>query len=172
MIQAITEKAQSTIIDSQAPLVCWGDAVDTAVYLHQRTPNEGLTKTDDHNDYTAPYSTPYEMLHAFGNPSRNNDRNEISYKAPLHHLRQFGCYTCRLMPELQRHGQFSPRCTRGMMVGFMQHSTTLWKIWDPTFPVERSQSDVNFNKKRNAHASCLHGDQTDFFEQPEEMEYI
>jgi len=44
MIQTITEKARSMMIDSQAPLVFWGEAVNTAVYLHQRTPNEGLTK--------------------------------------------------------------------------------------------------------------------------------
>jgi len=47
MIQTITEKARSMMIDSQAPLVFWGEAVNTAVYLHQRTPNEDLTKRDD-----------------------------------------------------------------------------------------------------------------------------
>jgi len=35
MIQTITEKAQSMMIDSQAPLVFWREAVNTAVYLHQ-----------------------------------------------------------------------------------------------------------------------------------------
>ena len=88
MIETITEKARSIIIDSQAPLVFWGEVVNTAVYLHQRTPNEGLTKRDDRNSYLAPYSTPYVMLHAFGKPSYNNDGKEISYKAPLHHHRR------------------------------------------------------------------------------------
>jgi len=45
-------------------------------------------------------------------------------------------------------------------------------MWDPAFGVVRSQSDVMFDKDRNAHASCLHGDQTDFFELPEETKYI
>jgi len=44
MAQTITEKARSMMIDSQVPLVFWGEAVKTAVYLHQQTPNEGLTK--------------------------------------------------------------------------------------------------------------------------------
>jgi len=51
MIQNITEKARSMIIDSQAPHACWGEAVNTAVYLQQRTPNEALTKTDDRDGY-------------------------------------------------------------------------------------------------------------------------
>jgi hypothetical protein len=47
MIQTITEKARSMMIGSQAALVFWGEAVNTVVYLHQGTPNEGLTKRDD-----------------------------------------------------------------------------------------------------------------------------
>jgi len=172
MIQTITEKARSMMIDSQAPLVFWGEAVNTAVYLHQRTPNEGLTKRDDRHGYQAPYPTPYEMLQAFGKPSHNNDGNEISYKALLHHLRRFGCYTSRLIPEPQRHGKFSPRSKPCMMVGYVHDLTTLWRIWDPAFRVVRSQSDVIFDEERNAHSSCLHGDQTDIFKLPEETEYV
>jgi len=44
MIETITEKARSMMIRFQPPLVSWGEAVITAVYLHQQTPNEGLTK--------------------------------------------------------------------------------------------------------------------------------
>jgi len=54
----------------------------------------------------------------------------------------------------------------------VHNSTTLWRIWDPAFGVVQSQSDVVFHEERNAHASCLQGDQTDFFELPEEMEYV
>jgi len=58
------------------------------------------------------------------------------------------------------------------MVGYVHDSTTLWRIWDPAFQVVRLQSDVIFDDERNAHASCLQGDQTDIFELPEETEYI
>jgi hypothetical protein len=58
------------------------------------------------------------------------------------------------------------------MVGYVHDSTTLWRIWDREFRVVRSQSDVIFDEERNAHASCLQGDQTDIFELPEETEYI
>ena len=47
MIRTITEKARAMILDSQVPLEFWGEATNIAVYLHQRLPNEGLTKRDD-----------------------------------------------------------------------------------------------------------------------------
>jgi hypothetical protein len=172
MILTITENIRSMMIDSQAPLVFWGEAVNTAVYLHQQTPNKGLTKRDDRNGYQAPYSTAYEMLLAFGKPSHNNHGNEISFKAPVHHLWLFGCYASRLIPEPQRHRKFSPRSKPCMMVCYVHDSTTLWRIWHPAFQVVRSQSDVIFDKERHAHSSCLHGDQTDIFELPEETEYV
>jgi len=133
MFQTLTERARFMMIDSQVSLVFWGEAVNTAVYLHQRTPNKGLTKRDDRNGYQAPYPTPYEMLQAFGKPSHDNDGNEMSHKAPLHHLRRFGCYASQHIPEPQRHRKFSPRFIPCMMVGFVHDSTTLWRIWDPAF---------------------------------------
>jgi hypothetical protein len=56
------------MIDSQEPHILWGETVNAAVYLHQRTPNEGLTNRDDRIGYHAPYPTPYEMLQAYGKP--------------------------------------------------------------------------------------------------------
>jgi len=79
MIRTITEKARAMIIDSQAPVQFWGEAVNTAVYLHQRSPNEGLKRKNDRNGYQTPYETPYEMLHGFGKPMHDADGNEISY---------------------------------------------------------------------------------------------
>jgi len=46
IIRTITEKAWEMMSDSQAPVQFWGEAVDTAVYLHQRSPNEGLERID------------------------------------------------------------------------------------------------------------------------------
>jgi hypothetical protein len=64
MIRTVTEKAPAMMIDSQAPIQFWGEAVYTAVYLHQRSPNESM-KSSDHDGYQAPYEMPYEMLHGF-----------------------------------------------------------------------------------------------------------
>jgi len=173
MIHTITEKAQAMMIDSQAPIQLWGEAVNTAVYLHQRSPNEGLKRKDDHDGYKALYETPYEMLHGFGKPTHNADGNEISYQASLRNLRRFGCYASRLIPEVQRRGKFGPRSKPCMMVGYTQDSKTLWRIWDPEFQRVKAQSEVVFDEERNAHMSCQHGsNEINIFGLPEGEEYV
>jgi len=86
MICTVTEKARA-MIDSQAPIQFWGEAVNTAVYLHQRSLNEGLKRKNYRNGYQVPYKTPYKMLHGFGKPMHDPDSNKISYQATLHNLR-------------------------------------------------------------------------------------
>jgi len=44
LICTITEKAQAMMIDSHALVQFGGEAVNTAVYLHQSSPNEGLNR--------------------------------------------------------------------------------------------------------------------------------
>jgi hypothetical protein len=78
MIRSITETARAMILDSQAPLEFWGEAINTAVYLHQGMPNEGLTKRDDRDGYKAPYETPYEMLHSYTKSEFDSEGNKIS----------------------------------------------------------------------------------------------
>ena len=159
------------MINCQVPLVFWGDAVITAVYHYQRTPNNGLTKWDDCNGYQAPYQTPYEMLQAFGKLSHNTESNEISKKAPLHPLRRFRCYAIHCIPEPQCDGKFIPRSTPKMMFDYVHDSTTLWRIWNPVFRVVSSQSDVICYREKNAHALCLHTDLSGIIELPEQTEY-
>jgi hypothetical protein len=83
MIKTITEKAHAMIIDSQAPIEFWGEAVNTAVYLHQRSPNEGLAKRDDRDGYKAPHEMPYEM-HAFGKPTHGDSDAMSADSFPNH----------------------------------------------------------------------------------------
>jgi len=93
MICTITAKARAMMIDSQAPIQFWGEAINTTVYLHQRSQNEGL-KRYDRNGYQAPYETTYEMLHGFGKPTHDADgkRNIVSSLTP-----QFT--SIRMLPE-------------------------------------------------------------------------
>jgi len=173
MIRTITEKARGMMIDSQAPVQFWGEAINTAVYLHQRSPNEGL-KRYDRDGYQAPYETPYEMLHRFGKPTHDADGNEISYQASLHNLRQFGCYASRLIPEVRRRqGKFGPRSKPCMMIGNTHDSKALWRIWDPEFQKVKAKSEVVFDEERNAHMSCQHGsNEIDMFGLSEDEEYV
>jgi hypothetical protein len=124
LIRKITEKAHVMMIDSQAPIQFWGEAVNTAVYLHQRSPNEGL-KRSDRDGYQAPYEMPYEMLHGFGKPRYNANGNIILYQASLQNLRRFGCYASRLIADVQRRGKFGPRSKPSRMVGYTHDSKTL-----------------------------------------------
>jgi len=132
MICTITETARAVILDSQAPLEFWGEAIHTAVHLHQRLPNEELTKRDDHDSYKASDETPYEMLHSYAKPEYvklPDDLTRISYGAPLHHLRRSGCYVSRLVPMKQRtFKKLGARSKACMLVGYVHDSTTLWRI--------------------------------------------
>jgi len=172
MIRTITEKARAKMIDSQAPIQFWGEAVNTAVNLHQKSPNEGL-KRSDCDGYQAQYETPYEMLHVFGKPTPNAHGNKISYQASLHNLRRFGWYAGRLIPEVQRRGKFGPRSKPCMMVGYTHDSKTLWRLWVPEFQRAKAQSEVVFDEERNAHMWCQHeSNEIDIFELPEDEEYV
>jgi len=142
------------ILDSQEPHVFWGEAVNTAVYLHQRMPNEELTKRDDRERYKAPYETPHEMLNSYGKPEYDKPpidltRKPIDYTAPQDHLRRFGCHVSRLIPERQRIDKKlgrrpKPGC---MMVGYVHDSTTTWRIWDPEFKQQEPNQTSSSTKK-------------------------
>ena len=42
--------------------------------------------------------------------------NTIPYKAPIHHLRRFGCFVSRLISAAQRRGKLGPRSKPGCMM--------------------------------------------------------
>jgi len=107
MIRTITETAGAMILQCQAPPELWGEAVHTAVYPHQRMPNEGLTRMEDRDGFKAPFNTPYEMLNSYGKPQFEKPlddpaRKTTDYDAPLRHLRRCGCYASTLIPENKR----------------------------------------------------------------------
>ena len=111
------------------------------------------------------------MLHAFSKTTHDDAGDKISFKAPIHHLRQFGCYVSKLIPEAQRRIEFGPRSKPCLMVGYTHHSMTLWRIWDLNFQVVRAQSEVVFDEERTAYVSCT-TDGIDIFGLPGNAEYI
>ena len=87
MIRNIVTKARAMILDSRLSDEFCAQAVNTAVYLHARSPSrsvDGLTS--------------YEML--FG------------HKLELGHLRRFGCIAYKLIPDVQRKGKFAEQAKR------------------------------------------------------------
>jgi hypothetical protein len=60
-----------------------------------------------------------------------------------------------------------------MMVGYTHHSKTLWRIWLSDLQKVTAQSEVVFDKERNAHMSCPHGsNEIDMVGLPEDEEYV
>jgi hypothetical protein len=74
-------------------------------------PKEGLTNRDYHNGYKASYQTSNEILYNYWKLEYQNtagdasageiptERKCINYNLPSKHLRSFGCYASRLIPE-------------------------------------------------------------------------
>jgi hypothetical protein len=60
-----------------------------------------------------------------------------------------------------------------MMVGYIDDSKTLSRIWDPEFQKVKAQSEVVFDEERNANMSCQHGsNEIDIFGLTEDEEYV
>lgn len=100
MIRTIVTKARALIIDSHLSDNFWAEAVNTAVYLHIRSPSRSVNG-----------KTPYEILYK---------------KLPtVLHLRRFGCAAYKLIPQAQRSGKFTPRSRECIMIGYVNHTTTI-----------------------------------------------
>lgn len=100
IISTITSKAWAKIINTQAPFQFWGEAVNTKVYLHQGSPNQGLKRINDRNPYQVPFKTPYQVVDGYQTPTHSANGHEISYQATFPVLCLFiGCPTW-LIPEV------------------------------------------------------------------------
>ena len=67
------------------------------------TPKNVPLEQNHRGGYEAPYSTPQEMHYGYENPQSEN-----LYKAPTGHLRHFGCWVSRPLPEPQRRDRIWP----------------------------------------------------------------
>jgi transposase InsO family protein len=128
MIRTINTKTRSLMIDSGVHMSFWAEALQTAVYLHQRTPTTSLSK----------YRSPYEVLHQ---------------KQPkIEHLRCFGCIAYKYIPKEQRDkGKFTDRSKPCMMLGYVHDTAKIWRIWDFEIKKAVECSNVIFNEDLNAY---------------------
>jgi hypothetical protein len=87
--------------------------------------------------------------------------------APIHHLRRFGCRAYRRIPEeLRLDKKLGERSRKCMMVGYVHHTTKLWKLYDPEFKKVVHCSDVEFDEDVNCYISCPTNDGIDPFGLP------
>jgi hypothetical protein len=122
MLQTLNSKARACILDAQLPTVFWAELIETACYLHRRSPTRSLQGR-----------TPYEVLHAWlfarDHPSTPPEANQ--FRPPLDHLRRVGCVAWKVIPKEQRCDKnFGPRSRRCMMLGYVHDTTHIWRLWD------------------------------------------
>ena len=132
MIQTLNSRARSMLIDANLPITFWAEAVNTAVYLHHRSPSSSL-----------------------------EGRSLLEVLRPtesilLAHLRRFGCVAYHRIPDDTRNSsliKFTPRSRICMMIGYSE-SVKIWRLWDFLGNSGRGRpiysSDVIFVEEENA----------------------
>ena len=121
MIRTITTKARSLLLDSRLEDIFWAEAVNTATYLHSRSPSSSLN-----------HHTPYEIL--------------TGRKPELQHLRRFGSTVHKLIPQEQRNGKFSSQSRKCLMLGYVHDTTKVWRLWDTVESRVIQASNVRFDE--------------------------
>jgi transposase InsO family protein len=97
--QTLMAKARAMLTDAELPVLFWAAAIQTATYLHQRTPTESLPV----------FITPYEAL--TGSPP------------VIKNLRRFGCLVWKFVPKELRAHKFSERSKPCIFLGVKRRST-------------------------------------------------
>jgi len=128
MIRTLVTKAHAMMINSHLDDPFWAEAINTASYLHARSPSRFIGG-----------KTPFHMLFR---------------KAPnISHLRHFGCIVYKLIPKELRTGKFTPRSVECTLVSYINSTVKIWRLWNP----EGGQlgrvvnaSDVHFDELRVA----------------------
>ena len=127
MIRTINTKARSMLLDAKLPAKFWGEAIQTASYLHKRTPTATLPG----------FISPFE--HLYGTTPK------------IHHLRRFGCAVYKHIPKDQRSDKnLGNRSRLCMMLGYVHQTTKIWRIWDFTTNRAIECSNALFNEELNA----------------------
>jgi len=133
MIRTLNTKARSMMWDANVPTKFWPEAINTACYLHRRSPTSSLSGN----------RSPYEAL--YGTTPQ------------IGHLRRFSCRVYKHIPPAQRsEKKFGNRSRVCMMLGYVHNTTKVWRLWDfnsgkTGHAVECSS--VVFQEEENAHTN-------------------
>jgi hypothetical protein len=92
------------LIDAHLPQRFWAEAINTAVFLKNRSPTQAIDG-----------KTPYEVWHGS--------------KPQLGHLRKFGCLALLHVPDSQRF-KLEPKARRCLHLGYVHNTKRLWRLWD------------------------------------------
>jgi hypothetical protein len=104
MIRTLNSKARAMLLDTRLPSNFCAESINTACYLHQRTPSSSVNGL-----------SPYEMLNGT--------------EPKLHHLKRFGCLVYKHVPKEQQDKKFGSRSKPCMILGYVHKITKVWRIW-------------------------------------------
>ena len=120
MNRTIMEKAWTMLLEARLPESFWAEAVNTAVYLHNRSPTRYLNNM-----------TPYEAWN--------------SVKPDLSHIKVFGCDAYLFVPNEKR-GKLQAKSQKCTHMGYVWNTTKMWRLWDPTGRRVIIGSNVRFHE--------------------------
>ena len=120
LTRTLVETARSMLLDAKLPKSYWGEAVNTAVYLKNRSPSRSLKGV-----------TPYEVW--FG------------VKPQVKHLRVFGCDPFAHVSRDER-GKFDSKTRKCILVGYSLQSKA-FRLYDPQRRKLIVSRDVKFNEE-------------------------
>src|SRR5947209_3110293 len=104
MNRTIIEKVRSILLEAGLPESFWAEAVNTAVYLYNRSPTRSLDG-----------KTPYEAWNGI--------------KPDLSHLKVFGCVVFLHIPDEKRN-KLQSKAKRCLHMGYVTNTTKMWRLWD------------------------------------------
>jgi hypothetical protein len=102
------------------PKFLWADAINTTVYLTNRSPTKALPKG----------RTPHELLYGIMPRYR--------------HIKTFGCAAYALKPHVKAEGKMAPRSEKLWLLGY--EASTIFRLWDPVKRAVRISRNVTFNE--------------------------
>ena len=125
--RTIMESARSMIHHAKLPLHFWAEAVNTAVYLHNRSPTATLKD-----------KTPFECW--------------FDKKPDISNLRVFGCVCYMHVPNGERQ-KLDPKSRKGIFVGYPE-GTKGYKLYDPIRKKFVKSRDVLFYERKFYYADA------------------
>lgn len=123
--RTLVEMARCMLLSSRLPEYLWGEAINTAVYLRNRSPTNLLL------------CTPYEAW--------------SGRKPSVNHLRVFGCKAV-VLDKRQGKSKFAPRGIECFMVGYSSESKA-YRVYNPSKRVILKSRDIKFIENFNQHMS-------------------
>lgn len=138
MNRTLVKSARSMMSHGKTPVELWAEAINTAVYLRNRSPTTSLKDT-----------TPYECL--------------FKQKPDVVNLTVFGCEAFAQIPEKQRK-KFDEKSRKAVFIGYPE-GTKGYKLYDPSSRKFIRSRDVVFveEKFHDFKGGCSEKTGTDFY---------